>query len=780
MKSLTAASRHTMLLLLCLAACNRPATPQAPSAANGTAPNAAAKPAATSAAQKMLDARAELDRTLWAQEELAQQYEETFIKLSDTMREKGGAANPTELLAFAKLLLPAAGAVVAHDWGVLETPFKGAVRELSLAQTRELFAAMGVRILQNEFHHQSFSVEAGVAQSVFSFELHALRAQPQTRYIARGKLKVLWKTAKDAAGLFVPDVLEPMELRVLERSGPAPFREMAALPMLKLVRELAPNAQGDPPAMPLMAYDLNGDGLSEIVLPGSNLVLWNQGGGRLKPEPLLTRPAGQVSSAVLADFTGDGNADLLLTPRAAMPVLIAGDAQGRFTQAVPKSIQLAQPLHNAFACTAGDMDGDGDLDLWITQYQAPYLDGQFPTPYYDANDGWPASLLINDGQGNFKEATEAAGLDGKRKRRTYSTSFYDVDGDHDLDLVVINDFAGLDVYLNDGKGRFTDVTDQLGQDRFSFGMSHSIADFDRDGRLDLYMAGMGSTTARRLVAMGVGRKEFPEHNDSRMRLGYGNRLLLGGAQGLRQAAYNDRVARSGWSWGTTAFDFDLDGDEDIYIGNGHHSRKTVKDYCTTFWRHDIYTPATNATETLGQVFGKTTFEPLKEISWNGFEHKVLFLNEGNGSFLNISWLMDMGQEYDARSLISDDVDGDGRPDLLMVEYGWDAAASSRPQTLHIYRNHGVNENNWIGVRLREHGRGFSPVGARITVHRGAGPASVAQLVTGDSFRAQHANQRQFGLGAGKEVEAIEVRWPNGKVSRIEKPAINQYHEVKPE
>jgi len=61
-----------------------------------------------------------------------------------------------------------------------------------------------------------------------------------------------------------------------------------------------------------------------------------------------------------------------------------------------------------------------------------------------------------------------------------------------------------------------------------------------------------------------------------------------------------------------------------------------------------------------------------------------------------------------------------------------------------------------------------------------GRRQILPVVTGDSLRAQHANQKHFGLGTVDKVEAIEVRWPNGKISRLENPAVNQYHEVKPE
>jgi len=148
-----------------------------------------------------------------------------------------------------------------------------------------------------------------------------------------------------------------------------------------------------------------------------------------------------------------------------------------------------------------------------------------PSPYYDANDGYPAVLLRNDGKGKFTDITDSAGLGVKSKRRSYSSSFVDFDEDQDMDLIVVSDYAGFDVYLNDGKGKFTDVTDDFGLDRHFFGMGHTFDDFDGDGKLDFYVIGMSSTTARRLAELGVGRQDLQKHTEMRDAMGYGNRMF---------------------------------------------------------------------------------------------------------------------------------------------------------------------------------------------------------------------------------------------------------------
>src|SRR5262249_48798467 len=138
--------------------------------------------------------------------------------------------------------------------------------------------------------------------------------------------------------------------------------------------------------------------------------------------------------------------------------------------------------------TTGDIDGDGDLDLWLGQYKQPFVGGQMPTPYYDANDGNPSYLLLNDGTGRFETATAQAGLSSKSRRRTISASFVDLDDDGDLDLITVNDFSGVDLFYIDGRGHFTNESHRLDH-RTMYGMTHCFGDFDHDGAIDFLVTG---------------------------------------------------------------------------------------------------------------------------------------------------------------------------------------------------------------------------------------------------------------------------------------------------
>ena len=473
---------------------------------------------------------------------------------------------------------------------------------------------------------------------------------------------------------------------------------------------------------------------------------------------------------MIADLDGDGHADLL-APRARGDLLLyRGDAQGRFP-GEPLVTSFEPPLRAPSAISVGDVDADGDLDVWVAQYEPAYRGGQMPTPFYDANDGHPSYLLLNDGKGGLRDATAAAGLAEKRFRRTYASSFVDLDEDGDQDLLVVSDYAGVDLHHNDGHGRFSDANATLHADRHLFGMSASFADFDLDGRLDFFVAGMASTTARRLEALGLGRPDRPEIQEMRMRMGFGNRMYLARDDGWHEPEFRDQVARTGWTWGTSALDFDNDGDSDLFAANGHASGESTKDYCSNFWTHDIYDASSEPDPALEALFAEIG-GPVAERreSWDGYQKNRLLANRGGRGFVDVAFLMGVADEFDSRSALGADLDRDGRVDLVVVE---DHAAAG--QRLHVYMNRLETGNSWIAVQLREQCRGISPVGATVRV-RTPERTLVGRVVTGETLMGQHPPALHFGLGPSPRVESLEVRWADGSSCSLRDPEPGRTYE----
>ena len=726
------------------------------------------------------------DATSWAKEVQAQHYERPFAKLWDDFR---AADDKWQVLFDAVAPTIQLGGVQSAadlELGIRRIRFGDPNSELTADQFREKmsrFRQQGFQLVESEWHHSQFQPDnAQGPRSRFNFVLHVRRpptnslsdSQPgikELRAIVRGTLVVDWLADQGAAELPKSNAMQLRDVEILTRSGP---------PVFERVLTYSRHPTDVASAHPILVQDLDGNGFDDIIISRWNRVYLNRGEGLFVEKRFLGRFEPHWETGAIADLDLDGAPDFFTVGKHGKPLLFRGDSQGQFSG--PGEIVADVHFDAPLAVTVGDIDRDGDLDVWQTQYRLSYTDGHMPTPYYDAIDGFPSALLRNDGRGHFTDATQAAGLTTKRQRRTYSTSFVELDDDGDLDLVVVSDFAGLDVYKNDGRGHFNDVTSDIVDEAHLFGMAHTFGDYNLDGALDFYAIGMSSTTARRLDRLKLGRDDRPVIHQMRAAMAFGNRMFLSPTQPatdgrFRTPTFAASVARTGWSWGTTSFDFDNDRDSDIYVANGFRSGQSSQDYCTRFWCHDIYTGSSTPDPMVKSILAESLRElDAGKISWNGYEHNALLMNLGGRDFANVGFLMGVGCEFDSRAVVSSDLDADGRVDLLVTQYEYDGQGFV--MDLHVYRNNLSNDNHWIGVRLGRNTSRLPTVGTQIRMMVN-GQTQIAHVVTGDSWGAQHSNQVHFGLGDITTVEAIEVLWPGGQVQRLNRPAIGQYHQVTP-
>ena len=221
--------------------------------------------------------------------------------------------------------------------------------------------------------------------------------------------------------------------------------------------------------------DVTGDGLADLLLVGAGqdrlLVGDDRGGFRDETEARLPREAATGQDGVFADVDGDRDLDIVLGLEGGHALWI-NDGRGRFRDETAERLPVAGFVE-ARKVEAGDIDHDGDLDLYFSHVG---WQGKAPAD----------ALLINDGRGRFARA--GADRLAPDAETTLDGRFADLDRDGDLDLVRVN-FGSVQVLENDGKGAFRDITAfALPAPLAGPGLGVEIADFDRDGTLDLYVA----------------------------------------------------------------------------------------------------------------------------------------------------------------------------------------------------------------------------------------------------------------------------------------------------
>jgi hypothetical protein len=730
---------------------------------------------------ELMEERARLDETVWGKEVLAQQHERTIVRLWDDLRAASDPWAVLESLPWESLVIGTFGPSESWEHDIRYATTTSPYRRLSSKAIRGTIDSLrknGYRLDQSEWRHEAFvpSQNGEAARSTIDMTLHISSRDDHQRWIVQGEVEVTWSQRQDSAGRPLPAAMEARKLALLSRRSPPAFEQIAVL---------EPPVEAGRRNDPLMVYDLDRDGRCEIILGARNLMYRHRGGDRFEPATFCNGlPTSVMPAMLLADFNGDAAADLAYihidrggdSTRALVLRLVTGQPDGKLIGPGEKVYELEG--ESPIVMTAGDIDHDGDLDLWIGQYRLSHRHGQMPTPYYDANDGFPAYLLRNDGDGRFSDITEEAGLGKKRRRRTYGGSLVDLNADGHLDLVVTSDFAGVDLYYGDGRGQFRDVTEEVLDERHAFGASHALADFNRDGKLDLFVAGVSAPTARRLDRLGLVREDRRDIDPMRGVMGHGNRLYLSRGEKFVQTAWAGTVARTGWSFGCTALDFDNDGDRDLYVANGNQSGKSAQDYASIFWRHDLYTGTSRPDSSVDLVFDEALkpFERL-EISWGGFDYNSLLVNRRGRGMVDVAYLLGLAQDFDGRSVVADDFDADGRMDLLVTDRRTGGPTGLK-QRLFVFRNKLPGAGHWIGVRLNEQGGGRSPLGAVVKVFTADG-MQLAPIAAGTSFAAQHPPAAHFGLGAATRVDRVEIHWPNGDVERIDAPGVDRWHTVGP-
>lgn len=481
-----------------------------------------------------------------------------------------------------------------------------------------------------------------------------------------------------------------------------------------------------------------------------------------------------TASALFADFQNRGMQDLLVI-RTGGPLLFVNKGNGHF-EPRHEAFQFARPPQGTFTSAAvADYNRDGFLDVYFCVYS--YYQGlnqyQFPSPYYDAQNGPPNFLFRNRGDGTFEDVTVATGMDQNNNRFSFAAAWCDYDNDGWPDLYVANDFGRKNLYHSNRDGTFRDVAHEAGVEDYGPGMSTCWLDHDNDGQQDIYVANMWLPEGKRITAQG----EFLQGVDPTVRALYqkhnaGNSFYHNNGKGV----FEDKTVVGGtsmgrWSWSCASWDFDNDGWPDIYVANGFVSGPNPFDLQSFFWRQVAQrsmTPA-GATPEYDMAWNAVNELVRSDYSWSGYQRNVFFANNHNGTFTDVSGVLGLDFKDDCRAFALSDFDHDGRLEFVLKN-------RTGPQ-VRLVHNDLESIGQSVAFNLTGRTSNRDAVGAIVTIESGA--ARQTKFVSiGSGFASQHTTELFFGLGEPSEPIAISVRWPAGTVQHYQHIPINHRVAIK--
>lgn len=335
--------------------------------------------------------------------------------------------------------------------------------------------------------------------------------------------------------------------------------------------------------------DVDGDGLDDLYLcqePGlPNRLFLQNADGTLRD---VSRQWGvdwieDSRSALFVDLDNDGDQDLAVAIFGHIVIAKNQQQRGFVIEAVLAASESTTSL------VAADYDGDGRLDLYVCGYAADTAMKEDAVStmgalarrfvYHDDDNGAANFLYRNQtvagGTLTFSDVTAAAGLDTNNRRWSFAAAWEDYDDDGDLDLYVANDYGRNNLYQNriaQGEPRFVDVTAQLGVEDSASGMGVTWGDYDRDGRMDLYVSNMFSAAGSRITSQSKFKPDAGQQVLARFRrFTRGNTLYRNAGSRFEDVSQAAGVTLGRWAWSSRFVDLNNDGWQDLVVANGYLS-----------------------------------------------------------------------------------------------------------------------------------------------------------------------------------------------------------------
>jgi hypothetical protein len=409
-----------------------------------------------------------------------------------------------------------------------------------------------------------------------------------------------------------------------------------------------------------------------------------------------------------------------------------------------------------------DYDQDGDLDCYIlnNSFRDPAKIELYRAVREQASPGGH-KLMRNDGN-TFTDVTAEAGIYSSDIAFGLGVAVSDLNGDHLPDIYVSNDFWERDyLYINKGNGKFSEeLTSRINYCSTS-SMGADIADLNNDGAPEIFTTDMLPGDDWRLKTT---MAFDPYHlEDLKYRANYHYQItqnclhLNNGAADFQEIGQLSGVAATDWSWGALIFDFENDGNKDIFVSNG-----ILKDIMSMDF-HDFL-----ANEVKGyNVNSKAKFDYRKFISTIPTQplQNYAFTNTGNLSFNNNASSLGLPEKSYSNGAAYGDLDNDGDEDLVVNNIN---------AKCFIYRNDADKNagNHYLKIRFQGTGKNRFGIGAEVKLKM-KDSIQVLQNYNTRGFQSSVEPLLLFGLGKNSSVDSLTVTWPDGKMQLLTNVKSNQ-------
>jgi hypothetical protein len=521
--------------------------------------------------------------------------------------------------------------------------------------------------------------------------------------------------------------------------------------------------------------DVNNDGLPDLYFTsnlGPNRLYINKGNYHFEDVTLKAGVAdslGWKTGVTMADVNGDGYIDIYVSGVDYLTLhgrnmLFINNGDGTFTDRT-KEYGLD---HIGYATQAlfFDYDGDGDLDMFLLNHsthgeRAINRAAQPGTGNPRASD----RLFRNDG-GHFVDVSERAGVGDHAGAFGLGVVASDFNRDGCPDLYVSNDFQENDyLYINNCNGTFTEsITKATGHtSRFSMGVD--AADFDNDGRPDIFVADM--LPDRQDILNTSASSESANLFDLQLRAGYQPQYSRNTLQLNRDGVHFSDIGffsgvfASDWSWAPLFADLDNDGYKDLFVTNGVYRRPNDLDYIA-------YISNENIQASLGEGMTRENMAILKKMPQVPLPNHA-FHNNGDSTFTDMAKPWGLGTPSFSNGAVYVDLNNTGALDLVVNNI-------NAPATIYRNRANELIGAHYLVVTLRGAGANTQAIGATVTIVAGGKRQMLEEFPT-RGFLSSVDPRLHFGLGKASTIDSLMVVWPDRRFQVLTHIRVDQFLEL---